>query len=60
MINFSHHCCSFLRFLLFDELLAAEILDVELLGALLVHPLVVNAEELLGSSVVALAVNALS
>lgn len=46
--------------LYFFGLLAAEILDVQLLGALFVHPLVVNAEELLGSGVVALSVNASS
>ena len=54
-----HHCCSFLRFIFLD-LLAAEIIDVEFLRALLVHPLVVHAEELLRRRVVPLAVNAVS
>jgi len=60
MINlgFAPHHAHFCA--LFVSLLAAEIIDVQLLGALLVHPLVVNAEELLGSGVVALGVNASS
>jgi hypothetical protein len=44
----------------FLDLLAAEIIDVEFLRALLVHPLVVHAEELLRRRVVPLAVNARS
>ena len=46
--------------LYFLDLLAAEILDVEFLRALFVHPLVVHAEELLRRRVVPLAVNARS
>ena len=41
----------------FHKLLATEVVDVEFLGTLLVHPLVVNAEELLRSVVVSLRIN---
>ena len=54
-IGFCTTACSFLG--LFIDLLATEVVDVEFLGTLLVHPLVVNAEELLRSVVVSLRIN---
>ena len=39
---------------------AAKVVDIELLGSLLIHPLIVNTEELLGGVIVALAVKTMS